>query len=258
MPKTKNNHLIYLHGWGGSKKSLQPLSEFLKKKLNKIFHNFSIKNYLIEFPGFGNTEIFEEFNLNKYCDYVFKKTQNLTGTNIFIGHSFGGKVLLYLSTHQNLSSEDLIILINSSGLKPKSSNFKKLIFKFLTLIYLPFKKILFILHLHNLQFFLQKIFYKFIVKKRDYEKLNNKPILKKTFQNIINEHISIEQLKTIRQKFFILWGSNDQATPKWMAYSLNKNISHSKLEIIKNAKHGLPINQPELCAKHIVKWIKNI
>ncbi len=253
------HRFVFIHGWGGSRNSLGALA----KELQRLFPQGSdLSLYMLELPGFGDTPIVEELNLKAYGKFVLENISLIDGATddsiqlVFIGHSVGGKILLQLASSANLPTHSQLVLIDSSGINPKNS-LKKNAFKFISSLYAPLKLLLLRLGLGKLQDFLQRVFYKFVVRARDYEKLNDKPLLKTTFKNIIEEHISIERLQRIAQKVLILWGADDQVTPAWMATELNDNIKNSEKIIIPNGKHGLPLQQPELCAKYIFNFLQN-
>jgi pimeloyl-ACP methyl ester carboxylesterase len=243
--------IFLIHGWGGTKESLRELGGMLKK-------NLPAEVEYIELPGFGETQLPREFKLEDYCEYVEEAVKASSGSesskNILVGHSFGGKILLRLAAQGRVSAGDVVVLINSSGLHPKNS-LKKRFFKFLTVLYSPVKFVLNRVGLSGLQRFLQKAFYKFIVRARDYEKLQG-PVKKETFKNVIEEHISESELKQIKNKILIIWGKNDTVTPVWMGEKLGQLIPDSKLKIVPNATHGLPIKSPGRVSDIVVDFIK--
>ena len=69
---------------------------------------------------------------------------------------------------------------------------------------------------------------------QDYQALSSE--MKKVFVSIVNQHLD-EYLPLIKQKTLIIFGEKDNETPIYMARKLHKNISNSKLEIIKGAGH---------------------
>ncbi len=243
--------IFLIHGWGGTRDSLKGLGAHLAERL-------SAEVEYVELPGFGRTGLPREFGLEDYCEYVesiIRSVDESEGSgNILIGHSFGGKILLRLAAQGRVKLGDKLVLINSSGLHPKN-NLKKSFFKIITSLYSPIKFILNKIGLSGLQRFLQKAFYKFIVRARDYEKLHD-PVKKETFKNVIEEHITEGELTKIKNKVQIIWGENDTVTPVWMGEKLAELIPDSRLEIVEDTTHGLPIKQPEKVSEIVTDFVK--
>jgi pimeloyl-ACP methyl ester carboxylesterase len=234
--------IILLHGWGGSLKSLSPLQDELVKSGNYRVFN-------IEWPGFGDSPVSKtNAVLGDYSHYLgdFISTQKLIKP-ILVGHSFGGKVAMHLLINHPRIAEKLI-LINSSGIKPKN-NLKK------TILYLPtklFGGIFSIAGLRNIKPLVRKVYYKIIVHEGDYLLSED---LRETLKNVLDENLD-KDVKKIDVETLLLWGENDTKTPLWMAEYLKKEILNSKLEVIKDARHNLPLVQPELVSTMISLFIK--
>lgn len=227
-----------LHGWGGSTASLKSL-ELLLGEMSDSIHN-------IEYPGFGDMkELKKILHLKDYSDFLYKTINDLNPEKrptVLIGHSFGGKMILDLLSKENPNVLKAFI-INASGIKPKQTLklilLKRLaIFKFLLRIKI-----------------LRKIFYKFIVRESDYLKTNG--YLKETFKNVINEHLD-GKLSKINSKVVIIWGENDVVTPLYMAKKFKNSLRNSKLFIVKNTGHSLPLKHPEEVFKIIQSEINKV
>jgi pimeloyl-ACP methyl ester carboxylesterase len=255
---TETLNLVLVHGWGGSRKSLMPLAAELESfaKSNGLTWNTEV----LELPGFGETELNREFQLNDYSAWLREQLAAVqskrAGEIVLIGHSVGGKIAMTLLSREQLPDVKSLILINASGLEPHNS-LKRRIFRLITLPYKPVKWLLTSLGLDSIEAFLQKAFYKFIVRARDYEKLRDKPILKKTFQNIIATHLKPEQLHAISKPTLIIWGENDTVTPLWMGEILAKSIANAQLDTVEGTTHGLPLKEPQIVANLITEFILN-
>lgn len=236
--QSKEAPIIILHGWGGSIKSLHHLSKNLSQELNHPI-------YSLELPGFGKTDMYKDvMNISDYGKYIkdFIKSLKLKSV-ILIGHSFGGKTSIYLTIEKELSIKKLV-LINSSGLKPNNS-FKKSISKFATKV-TPKK-----LKKNKL---IKNTVYKYILRERDYL---NAGKLKVSLSTVVEEHFD-DNISKINIPTLIVWGENDNYVPVWMGEKLEKNIKNSKLVIVPNATHGLPLKQPKLVAEIVGKWITDL
>lgn len=160
----------------------------------------------IDLYGFGESDIAHAVSLNDYADGV-KEVLDYLGIEkpILVGHSFGGRVAMRLISNGVVAQG--LVLVDSAGLKPKKT----------------------------LKYCLRKLNYK--IKKglkmdiskcgsSDYKVLSDR--MKITFKAIVNEYQDNE-LNNITCPTLILWGKNDNQTPKYMAKRLKKGIKNSVL-----------------------------
>ncbi len=265
-----------LHGWGGTRASLENLGSELTRELAV---DYELNMILFEMPGHGETPIEREMDLNSYCEWFKESTKqantpnvkglidssklspaNANSINIFIGHSFGGKILLQLLTEKYFSAQDLLVLINANGLKAKPSRKQRLLLK-LTAGIRPLKKIFTRVPFTRI---LRKIFYKYVVGVRDYEKTAKNPILRQTFLNVISENINEIKLEDMNKAEFaanmpkikLIWGGKDTQTPLWMGKKLNSLLKSSTIEVFPDATHGLPLHAPKEVARVVSKFIR--
>lgn len=234
--------IILLHGWGGSLKSLTPLQ-------NTLIESGDFRVFNIEWPGFGESPTFKtNAKLTDFENYLksFINEQGIIKP-ILVGHSFGGKVAMSLVIN-NPQLVHKLILINSSGLKPKNS-VKKI------LLFIPTKVfgILFSLPiLKSVKPLVRKIYYKLIIRESDYLVSGE---LEDTLKNILNTNLD-DNLKKISADTLVIWGEKDTKTPLWMGQKLASEIPNAKLEVIKAARHNLPLVDPELVSTMIKLYIK--
>lgn len=213
-----------LHGWGGTTKSLSSLEKILKQNDFEVFN--------LEYPGFGDLKnIDKPYSMQDYGVWLKKQVQQRVSDEnyVLVGHSFGGKMVLEVLS-QRILSPKYSVLINASGMKPKNT-FKKSLLKILSKTgkILPTRSI-------------RKIFYKLIVRESDYVKLSGN--MQETFKIIINEHYD-SKLGNINNKVLIIWGKEDRVTPVEMAYKLKNDIQGSKLYVLNEKGHSLPLKFPE-------------
>ncbi len=209
--------LICLHGWGSGKQSFDDLA-------NKLSIDFRVIS--IDLPGFGGSEMFLDFDLDKYVKIVSIFCKKLdVSPYCFIGHSFGGRIIIR-GTAQKYFDSQKIILIASAGVEDFS--YKKNILNILS------KFFGFILFIPPLIFFRKKIrniFYK-IIGSDFLEQGRMQNIFKKVVSLNLNKDASEIQKETL-----IIWGNKDKTTPLSSAFLLNKLIKNSKIEIIDSALH---------------------
>ena len=53
----------------------------------------------------------------------------------------------------------------------------------------------------------------------------------------------------------IIWGAGDTVTPVAWAHELHQTIKKSTLAIIPNARHGLPLRDPESVVHEMQKYL---
>ena len=153
-----------------------------------------------------------------------------------IGHSFGGRVIIYLaSKYQDLFNK--IILTDAAGLKKKKT-FKKWfkircykLGKFFLKMFTPKEKF---------DERLNKLREKY--GSSDYSMLKS-DIMRETFNKVINLDLK-NNLKNIKRPTLLIWGEKDEETPVYMAKIMEKEIEDSGIVIIKNAGHFSYLDSP--------------
>lgn len=212
----------------------------LYKKINQ-YDNNNFTYLFIDLPPFGMSEEPKKpWNLD---DYVYLTEEIINEIDwidkiYIISHSFGGRISIklasllnsYVTIEEKLNEDEeilsrnleyknkikKIILLASAGIKPR--------FSLKTQIKLW-----------------QYKFYKKIGSKKsqnfgstDYKVLS--PIMKKTFNNIIQENLT-QECEKIQAKALLIFGNKDKETPLYMGKKLNKYIPDSRLITVKNGDH---------------------
>lgn len=219
----KNRPLLLLHGWMARIEAMAPIYQYFKKDRKVV---------VLDFPGQGGKSdtLNEVWGVPEYSEMVKALIENLEikGCDV-IGHSFGGRVIIYLSAkYKDLFNR--IILTDAAGIKPKM-NLRKIV-----KIY---------------SYKIAKVFMKLVNSKEKYEaKLNEMrakrgssdyamlktDVMRGTFNKIINLDLT-NKLKEINQPTLLVWGENDKDTPLYMAKIMEKNIKDSGIVVLENAGH---------------------
>ncbi len=237
--KAENPKIILLHGWKHHIEMIRPLGELLSD-------HFQV--HIIDLPGHGKSEIpNESWGMKEFADCILSYlNQQQIKQAIFIGHSFGGKTIIKLSSlyPQRVLK---IVLINSSGLQRKYSLDQRI-------------KIFTVRQIRN---FLKLIKAKFNVNwyetwfiprfaSTDYK--NAGPMLG-SFVKTVNEDLT-EDLKKIKNPTLLLWSEKDTETPLELGKRMQELIPESKL-IILNDQHHTPFNSAgaSLCAYYIGEFL---
>ncbi len=223
--------ILFVHGWGGSMKSLYKLHSLAAKKYTSI---------IIDLPGFGESDNPDpEWGVGEYAQHIttFIKSLNLGPVNYF-GHSFGGAVGIYASTHFSGVVDKLILCNSAFKREPKKEKNNKKIVALIKNSYIyPYVK---------------KLYYKIFHPDSD---ILVAPHLEINFRKIVTEDLT-PIIPKISNKTLILWGENDRITPVSWAHELNAKINGSRLKIYTDARHGLPLLKPEAVFEEIELFLR--
>lgn len=232
--KGKGTPILFVHGWGGSIHSLEKLSDLVSVDHQAI---------ILDLAGFGQSDNPDpNWGVKEYSEllYNFISSLNLKHVSYF-GHSYGGSLGIYLSSHYPEAIDKLILCDASYKRVGKVSKSAKLFNKVFQFLPLPYK----------FKFLIKKIIYKIFFPNSDLIKF---PHLESTFKKIMTEDLT-PYLDKINQPTLIIWGEKDIDTPITYAHELNQKIKDSKLKIFPDETHSLPLKQPELVYKEIQKFI---
>lgn len=215
--------LLLLHGWMAQIESMAPIYMYFSK---------TRKVYVLDFPGQAgkSSTLTKAWGVPEYSEMVkaFIENQKIEECDV-IGHSFGGRVIIYLASHyENLFSK--IILTDSAGIKPKMT-FKKF-FKIYS--YKLMKNVLKLV-LSKEQFEKKMEEYRKTHGSSDYSKLDSE-IMRETFKRVINLDLT-SNISKINNSTLLIWGENDQDTPLYMAKKMESLIKDSGLVVLENAGH---------------------
>ena len=195
----KNKNILFLHGWGCN-------YTYFTNIASKIDNANCL---LIDLLNFGKNEIIEKpLTFNDYIDSIvaFLKEKQIK-INIIIGHSFGGKLAIYLTKYIDVSS--LILFAPSIYNKRR-----------------------------GLKYYSKILFYKIIKRIKKFKKYLNKfgsddykylsGFMKKTMSNIINFSVD-EQVKKYNNPIILIFGINDKTTPIYLAKKIKRRAKDAYL-----------------------------
>lgn len=224
-----NNKLIIIaHGWSSTINDWNHI-ELLLKNSGYIVVN-------IPFPGLDNKThinimLERVWGIPEYSEYVkniiiSEEKKYSPKEIIFIGHSFGGRIGLYIGSHYPGIFTKLI-LTSSAGINSKVRFKTKLLAifaKFLKILPIPLKLKEDIRHILRKKFTYD-----------GYSRLDN--LMREVFQKVVNLDLR-EDISRIKIPTIIIWGREDKVTPLWMAEFIHTKIKGSSLKIIDNAGHN--------------------
>ncbi len=224
--------VLLLHGWGASMDTMHPIAEHFVK-LGK-------QAVMLDFPGFGKSDVpLEPLDMQKYAGITkqFIELNGLRGADCLC-HSFGGRVAIMLSSEDSTLFGKLIF-VDAAGVKPKRGigyYYRVYTYKLGRLL----ARCAFINKLFHLDEKLSN------AGSDDYKALSG--AMRETFKNVVNLDLS-DRLSRIQNETLLIWGSEDKATPMYMAKLMEKKISNSGLAVIEGAGHYSYLeNFPKFCA----------
>ncbi len=233
--------IVILPGWGDTRPTFQSLVSSL---------SLTATVYILDYPGFGNTKFpSHSMTIYDYADMIHSFITDLgLEDSVFIGHSFGGRILILLSGYYHYSYENFIFL-DSAGIRPKrtlKSFFRGKWYQFLKGIgkFLPKKK---------RTEYLMNLFQKFA--SPDYQALPEN--MRPTFQNVVNTDL-FYYLKDIKARVLLIWGENDPSTPLSDGKMMESEIPNSELIVLQNLGHFPYLDQPEWIYKIIMAHLEEI
>lgn len=226
----KEKPLLILHGWMAKIEAMSPIYQYFRKTRKVI---------VLDFPGQGGKSdtLKTAWGVPEYGEMVKALLKELQIKNCdVIGHSFGGRVIIYLSSkYKDLFNK--IVLTDAAGVKPKTS-IKKLFKIYSYKVARSFMKLV-----------LPKDKYEAKVSEMrakrgssDYAMLTS-DVMRETFKKVINLDLT-SKLKEIEQSTLLVWGENDTDTPLYMAKIMEKNIKDSGIVVLENAGHFSYLDNP--------------
>ena len=228
---------VILQGWGTSYRLYDSVA-------NLIGDRFKVIRF--DLPGFGDSEEpSESWDVSGYADFTVRFLKELGITEaMFIGHSYGGRIIIRMASSDDLQiAVTRIILIDSAGVLPvrtpaqlrKQKRYKLLKKLFDNkLIYFLFDEI--IDDWKNRQ------------GSEDYKRAT--PIMRTTLVKAVNEDLT-PLLSKIKQDTLLVWGENDTATPIRDAHIMEDNIPNCGLAVIPGTGHFSYAENPALFAQII-------
>ncbi|MFA6518334.1 MAG: alpha/beta hydrolase [Candidatus Shapirobacteria bacterium] len=220
--------VVWLHGWakGYSKEKYQELIDKLSEKYRVI---------ALDFPGFGGSSLPPRpWGVDDYAESVaiFLKKMRVK-EYVLAGHSFGGRVAIKMAVNKNNKIKK-IILVDSAGIERKGMVVKLR----LVLAKLVPEKLKAVIG-GNLG-------------AKDYRETTG--VMRESMKLVVEENLE-KYLPKIKTSTLLVWGKNDGLTPLWQGKLMNRLIEGSKLVIIPDANHRLPLDWVARLAKEMVEFI---
>lgn len=237
MIKNNKYTTILLHGWGTLVKTWKSTEEELISK--------GIPTVSMKLPGFDLEAPKEVWGIPEYASFILSTLEQMRikPPYNFIGHSFGGRISIYIASHHPEFINKLV-LTNAAGVADRkefktnsiqSQSIKKL--KNFSKRFIPVQ----------IYDYLSEIYIK-IVGSADYKRAT--PIMRKILQNVVNLDLT-PFLQKIKTPTLIIWGDKDNLTPLCEGEKLHRNIKSSDFIVIEGAGHNTHIT-------HSKEWLDKV
>ena len=235
--------IVLLHGWGSNIKLFSNLIDLLSKKYTVV---------AMDMPGFGESqEPPSAWCVDDYVDFVIDFLRDYDAENImFLGHSFGGRVIIKLNSRKELPfSISKVILVDSAGILPPKSNKKS----FRTRWYKFCRSFL---STKIMQKLAPEALEKLRVKYGSADYVAASPLMRQVLVKVVNEDLE-PLLPNIKCPTLLVWGVNDTATPLSDGEKMEKLIPDAGLVKLENAGHYSFLEQQFIFNRVMCSFMKS-
>lgn len=218
--------IVLLHGWGCRYETLASIRKILEGKM---------KVYSLDFPGHGKSdEPPTVWGVEEYTRMTekFLKLKNIERP-ILLGHSFGGRVSILLSSRNEVRK---VLLVDAAGVKPRRS------LKYYAKVY-SYKTVK---HLLPLLFGKKKggeLLDKYRGKAGSSDYNNATPMMRAILSKCVNEDLK-HVMPQIKAPTLMIWGEEDTATPLSYARTMEKLIPGSGVVSFPGCGHYSFLDNP--------------
>lgn len=228
----RKNTLLFLHGWMQDKGSFSHILKILEEK--------NISYISLDLPGFWGTSLKNaNMHIEDYGNFIVHFIEKIgLQQAVLVGHSFGGRISIYLwSFYNNISK---IVLIGAAGISPKDNIGRLLIVKTWKIVFsLPWLKSIW-----------KKI--KSQISAPDYISAGKMTkIYRNTIKNDLRKYMKNMSLPTL-----MIWWDSDDQVPLQEAKIMHENIWNSQLEIL-TGTHFIHQEEPKKVTNFILDFIRN-
>jgi pimeloyl-ACP methyl ester carboxylesterase len=233
-------HMLFLHGWGGSRDSLRGIATLFQ-------HTHRV--HLLDLPGFGDAPPPpEHWGTIEYADLVQQYIlDTMNGPVVLVGHSFGGRVSVRLASRR-LGQIRELVLMGVPGLpQPALSRTGIRRWAIRTL-----RRLLIALQPITGPRFVQ--WHSATFGSRDYRAAG---VLRPLLVRTVTENLT-ESATAIACPTLLIWGTDDAETPPWLAARYVSLIGNkATLTLLPHKDHHLYTGTgAHLCGEKIRGWLR--
>jgi len=239
------DYVFLLHGWGAGLESFAQIAPVIAEKYTVVS---------LDLPGFGGSEEPPDvWGVSEYAACVVRFIEHFQCDKvILLGHSFGGRLIIKLSSRKDLPfSISKIILVDSAGILPRRSwKYRLRVFA-----YKAGKRFLGTAPV-------AKVFpdalgrFRKAMGSSDYSQASEK--MRAVLVKTVNEDLE-PLLKNISAQTLLIWGEDDTATPLSDGQRMEKCITgagtDAGLVTLKAAGHFSFLDQPYVFSEVIRSFL---
>ncbi|MBE6862402.1 MAG: alpha/beta hydrolase [Ruminococcus sp.] len=240
--KGSGDLIVILHGWGSNITLHANMIELFSKKYTVV---------AMDMPGFGKSEEPpSEWCVDDYVQFVIDFLADYDNKKImFLGHSFGGRVIIKLCSRTDLPFEvSKVMLVDSAGILPPKSNKKSMRTRW-------YKFCRSILSTKLMQKLFPEALEKLRVKYGSADYAAASPLMRQVLVKVVNEDLE-SLLPNIKCPALLVWGVNDTATPLSDGEKMEKAIPDAGLVKLENAGHYSFLEQQFLFNRVMCSFLK--
>jgi pimeloyl-ACP methyl ester carboxylesterase len=239
---SSTHHIVFLHGWGGSRESLRGIATLFQ-------HTHTV--HLIDLPGFGEAHSPPaNWDTIHYADLVQQYVlEKISGSVVLVGHSFGGRVSVRLGARR-LAQVRGLVLMGVPGLPQPAWSRVRLRRTGIRLL----RRLLIALQpligergvaWHTRRF-----------GSKDYLAAG---ALRSVFVKVVNEDLT-ESAQTIASPVLLIWGTDDTEAPIWLADRYKALLgTRARLVLLPHKDHHLyTATGAHLCGEKIRNWMAGL
>lgn len=240
-PESAHQTILLVHGSGVSARSWTAQLEGLGQTLRVL---------AIDLPGHGESDPIPEATVEGYADAARAFLEALPSGSVFVaGHSLGGAVAVTLAGRHPKVVKGLILLSTCARL-PESDGFLEGLLPYLPG---PIRKIVFFSMAKKILFAPGARGRAVHLGMEEIRACRPETILKDV---AMAKHMDLaEAARGLRVPTLILCGSRDRLTPPAHSERLNDLIPGSRLLILEEAGHMLPLEAPERVNRQILEFV---
>lgn len=218
--------VIIMHGWGCNVDTVASIENIFKGKMRVLNVDLPGHGQSSEPPAVWGIEDFTAM-MEKFISRIGLVRPSL------IGHSFGGRISLLLSSRNDIEK---VLLVDAAGIKPKRSlNYYRKVYTFKAMK-----------HLLTLVLGKKKgmeAVEKMRAKKGSADYRNSSPRMRAVMSRCVNEDLK-HVMPSIKAPTLLIWGEDDTATPLSDAITMKRLIPDSGLVSFPGCGHYSFLDNP--------------
>ena len=240
--------VLLLHGWGDSARGMEPVARALGPR-------YRIMN--VDLPGHGSSlppskpmGLPEHAALIRTIIETEWKTQPVT----IIGHSNGGRIALYMASHEDYKSLiHRLVLISPSGIEPKRGIGYHLRKALGYMLKRPFRLLPEPLRAFGLDWLRHSLVWRALASS-DYRAAGD--AMRATFVRLVTHHLD-DRVQAIDVPTLLIWGRRDAAVSRRQMERLEAAIPDAGLVVLEEAGHHGHVDDPSTCMAATRYFLEN-